>query len=1198
MTITSRITQHNLPSNTVYVFRTDSGALIAVTSNGEIYRSASGNWNDFTRVGSVSINTDYVTIERVTHHVNGNTVYIGISGSPDPYLYYTNRTSIWVVRSTNDGVSWSVVSSKASSSYPTSTRCGYELNYDFYRFLSVVGNGNNILSFYRYDRFEDRLKSVTDCSWETVIDRVTNYCVKGVDLNAGSTILLNVRFIYPVKYNGRTYLFSIRDSTTVSYALPSSESWDTATIPSSWSNRTNPAVSAGYTLTISYSPRVCSLGNNVIHLLMCYRNGSRYNPLLIETKDFFQTASRIITFDDIDPNVSYTIVNIFALDDTTSVAVFKAGSQFFIYTISANTPPVVVGPSVSSTYSPTPRISWTFSDDDLNDYQTGYRVRIYEEGVLKIDSGEVNSSDQYYDVPTPLTRDKHYEAYVTVRDSFGSWSAEAVVSWTLSYRFVSSGSVELQPIHLARVGAVNQGTISWQETVPEGTSIECYYSTSDDGSTWSEWTPVDNGGALPNAEWIKIKFELSTQDDLVSPELHEIRIHYPYEYNQSGLWESPVIDTGPAVEAYDLIRESYEASVPEGTTAVVEYRHSSDGQNWSDWKPLDESNNQWEQYIQLRLVLHASDDEEQSPVVERLGIKAPTAYYNTGVWTSPAIDIRNIEPGLNGVEWEANLSDSMITVEARVGYEEDEWGPWTAVPNSGAPIPLNMTSAKYLQIRAVLERGHGNDTPELDKIKLSIAPLNKKGFWTSEVIDVSQARDKTTGKVTSDISLGSDRLITRYKYSTDGGSTFSEWHDAFADGTLATPADTTHIKLMHVLIGNNVEVKSTTLFFDGEPAAEKILSNMTPNAEYDFTQIRDIVIIANGKDAPRKWNKIDPPSLLGGDPPAFQMVETHLNRAWGAGDPENPSRVRYSDILDPESWPALNFIDFNPEDGDKITALFRYGQVLVVSKRNSIALLTGDRTSNFAVQWLDHDAGAEGFRGIGIVDKYLAYVAYDGVRFSDLTKSVRVTERLKKSWDNLNQRRLNQAALVSKGNYMLVALPSKGSLVNDQVWFFDVLRAAWSIIPNWKVSCWLKFRQYGDEVLLAGDSETGQVYEVLTGVTDADGSYMEYDYISKDFDFGFPERYKVFRDFILIVGGVESETSVKVSFIVDGVEHEVPEADTIIPAGEGELHSIRLIPPVYGAVLGQRLAIRLRGRVHIHSMAIGVVIKGIVPGVS
>jgi hypothetical protein len=263
-----------------------------------------------------------------------------------------------------------------------------------------------------------------------------------------------------------------------------------------------------------------------------------------------------------------------------------------------------------------------------------------------------------------------------------------------------------------------------------------------------------------------------------------------------------------------------------------------------------------------------------------------------------------------------------------------------------------------------------------------------------------------------------------------------------------------------------------------------------------------------------------------------------------------------------------------------------------------MAILTGNTSSNYSVTWLEgHDVGCTGQNAMTSADKYVAYVAQDGIRFSDLSQSVLATERLLPDWDNLNHRRLNQATLVYWKHYLLVSLPSKASLWNDQVWVFDFIRNAWTIYKGWNVSGWTKFSQYGEEVLLACDSITGQVYEAWSGSTEIDGSSIEYDWVSKTFDFGYPERYKLFRSIYLDISGTAEETNLTVIMYVDGVPTTVDGTHykVTIPEGEGVKHTRRILCPLYGAILGRNLTIELKGRCGIQGISIEYIVRGNVP---
>ncbi len=474
--------------------------------------------------------------------------------------------------------------------------------------------------------------------------------------------------------------------------------------------------------------------------------------------------------------------------------------------------------------------------------------------------------------------------------------------------------------------------------------------------------------------------------------------------------------------------------------------------------------------------------------------------------------------------------------------------------------------------------------------------------WLSPLIDTSQVLDKTSGLVTYNKSAGG-QVTVKARTTNDGVVWLNTWTDVLADGTITL---VTGDKLqLAVNLTAGASVQDLTVNYDGLPVATLLIGTMSAQADYDFAVFRDLAIIVNKKDADKKWDGVAAVADLGGTPPIFSFVEVHKNRVWGVE--ADSSRVRFSDILNAESWPALNFIDLNPDDGDKLTVIKKYGDSLFCSKMDSVALIVGDKTTNFAVTWLDIEQGVMSFKGLDATDKLIAYVARDGVRFTDLNRSTLASERLQPTWDTLiNHRRLDQAAMIYWQHYLLVALPGTGSLHNNTVWVLDLLRNAWAIILGWSVSSWVKFRQYGGEVLLAGDAATGQIYEVLLSSSQDDGVAVELEWETKQLDFGFPERYKLFSGHVIVVEGQDYATVLNVTYKVAGsidangniVDQET---DFVVPAiniaaGKGQEHVVRLIPPVYNAVLGRTLSVHIKTGASIHSQAIDFVVKGVVSG--
>lgn len=88
-----------------------------------------------------------------------------------------------------------------------------------------------------------------------------------------------------------------------------------------------------------------------------------------------------------------------------------------------------------------------------------------------------------------------------------------------------------------------------------------------------------------------------------------------------------------------------------------------------------------------------------------------------------------------------------------------------------------------------------------------------------------------------------------------------------------------------------------------------------------------------------------------GSEPNFSMGVVYQNRFWVAGDPDNPSRLYYSDLNDPTAGYSSNIIDIDPADGSEITALYVFRDRLFVFKgpnKGSIHVISGKTPATFS----------------------------------------------------------------------------------------------------------------------------------------------------------------------------------------------------------------------------------------------------------
>lgn len=139
---------------------------------------------------------------------------------------------------------------------------------------------------------------------------------------------------------------------------------------------------------------------------------------------------------------------------------------------------------------------------------------------------------------------------------------------------------------------------------------------------------------------------------------------------------------------------------------------------------------------------------------------------------------------------------------------------------------------------------------------------------------------------------------------------------------------------------------------DGAVTFTDITNGQTiPSAPVSFDSLNGILIIAGGSAAPLKvTSSTATASLLGGSPPSGGLIKVVNNFAflagqiYTAGTPALFSNIYWSNVSDPETWNAGNFIPFRINDGDVVTALGELNGSLLVFKKYSIGILSTNTT--------------------------------------------------------------------------------------------------------------------------------------------------------------------------------------------------------------------------------------------------------------
>ncbi len=120
-----------------------------------------------------------------------------------------------------------------------------------------------------------------------------------------------------------------------------------------------------------------------------------------------------------------------------------------------------------------------------------------------------------------------------------------------------------------------------------------------------------------------------------------------------------------------------------------------------------------------------------------------------------------------------------------------------------------------------------------------------------------------------------------------------------------------------------------------------------------------------------------------GQPLAFKIAVAWKNR-WWAFHPTLPNRLHFSEVFEPQIWPADFFIDLPLHKGDTLTAEAPIGDILTLFGESGIFLVIGQTSLDFEVRpALSVQGGALGSRAVQVVEGSVVHADATGVNIFD-----------------------------------------------------------------------------------------------------------------------------------------------------------------------------------------------------------------------
>jgi hypothetical protein len=243
--------------------------------------------------------------------------------------------------------------------------------------------------------------------------------------------------------------------------------------------------------------------------------------------------------------------------------------------------------------------------------------------------------------------------------------------------------------------------------------------------------------------------------------------------------------------------------------------------------------------------------------------------------------------------------------------------------------------------------------------------------------------------------------------------------------------------------------------------------------------------------------------LVGGTAPPCAFLASWRNRLCYAGDPDNPSRLYISNYEEPQQVPPITlldaiesaggFLDIDPADGDKISGLAAFGDILVIFKHHSVHALQGTSFQNFRRVRLTDALGCASHWSIAAVASTLIwYTGEDVIAWSQGGPMTVISNPVRNRVRGLDTNSKAQVAGIVHDMKYLLAYQAGGMLhvpewvpVNDEVLVYDLRTEGWSVFKGWGVSCWATLGGADNDLdLYGGAVGDGFVWQYMVGLTD------------------------------------------------------------------------------------------------------------------
>ena len=461
-------------------------------------------------------------------------------------------------------------------------------------------------------------------------------------------------------------------------------------------------------------------------------------------------------------------------------------------------------------------------------------------------------------------------------------------------------------------------------------------------------------------------------------------------------------------------------------------------------------------------------------------------------------------------------------LRVRAGYESFSTLLSTKAAQGAARIYLGSTQGTLVAVDGHIYLLNDNGTWNSTAVSSGFSTVNQIYFPHDRnlvaAFDGSTTAKKSTdlvtwsrlgiakGTVASTLSVGGagGELSTSefgivYSYKDRGLSFIS---DPIATASTCRLTSTGAIITVQVPNSTDPQVDAIVLYARNVTAGETVYRKASSGAMSGGVSSTYTITSSN-------WSANDEAPSTHGVPPVLSFGVVWKNR-WWARSADYPTRLYFSEIFQPQGWPALYYIDLPFTNGEQINAIQALGDTLLVMGLGEIFLVIGQTSLDFEVRpSLGAQAGAVGPRAVTAVEAGCVHVSPEGVFIFDGATDRMLSHDQTPGWrdmiDNSASSSIEQIPVIFdwREKELRIGVPRIFPSATAGEWVLDLNRTREGNDPAWAQTD-RPVRQYifwdGDEPVqgnrgkLQSISSTGvKVFTESVGTT-ADGGNLAAEY--------------------------------------------------------------------------------------------------------